>query len=59
MKATGIVRRLDGLGRFVIPMELRRMLKLENGDGIEVYMSDAGIVLKKYNPEPVCEHCKK
>ncbi|MFZ5649397.1 MAG: stage V sporulation T C-terminal domain-containing protein [Bacillota bacterium] len=50
-KATGIVRRIDDLGRVVIPKELRRTLKIRNGDPLEIYVDRAGqIMLKKYSP---------
>jgi transcriptional pleiotropic regulator of transition state genes len=51
MKATGIVRRFDENGRFVLPMEVRRMLDLDMpGDAVEVYLDGESVVLKKYNP---------
>ncbi|KJS02353.1 MAG: stage V sporulation protein T [Peptococcaceae bacterium BRH_c4a] len=50
-KATGIVRRIDDLGRVVIPKELRRTLRIRNGDPLEIYVDRAGqIMLKKYSP---------
>jgi len=50
MKATGIVRRLDDLGRLVIPKEIRRIYRLKEGDSIEFYVSEQSeIVLKKYS----------
>ena len=56
MKATGIVRRFDENGRFVIPMELRRMLDLDTpGDAVEVFLDGESIVLKKY--DPTCMFC--
>lgn len=48
MKATGIVRRIDDLGRIVIPKEIRRSLKIREGDPMEIFLDDGGIVLKKY-----------
>ncbi len=48
MKATGIVRRIDELGRIVIPKEIRRILHIREGDPIEIYTSDDSVVLKKY-----------
>ena len=48
MKATGIVRRIDDLGRIVIPKELRRVLRIREGDPIEIFTDGEGIVLKKY-----------
>lgn len=51
MKATGIVRRIDELGRVVIPKEIRRTLRIREGDALEVYTdSDGGVILKKYSP---------
>jgi len=48
MKATGVVRRIDDLGRIVIPKEIRRTLKISEGDSLEIYVSDEEIILKKY-----------
>lgn len=48
MKATGIVRRIDELGRIVIPKEIRRVLKIREGDPIEIFTDADGVVLKKY-----------
>ncbi len=51
MKATGIVRRIDDLGRVVVPKEIRRTLKIREGDPLEIYTEKEGeIVLKKYSP---------
>ncbi|BFH60719.1 AbrB/MazE/SpoVT family DNA-binding domain-containing protein [Paenibacillus azoreducens] len=50
MKATGIVRYLDGLGRVVIPMELRRTLGIGEKDPFEIYVDGERIILKKYAP---------
>ena len=50
MKATGIVRRIDDLGRVVIPKELRRNLKIRDGDPLEIYVNDDMICFKKYQP---------
>ncbi|MGL5258614.1 MAG: stage V sporulation protein T [Lachnospiraceae bacterium] len=51
MKATGIVRRIDDLGRVVIPKEIRRTLRIRVGDPLEIYTDREGeIVLKKYSP---------
>ena len=53
MKATGIVRRIDDLGRVVIPMELRRSLGINDRDSLEIYTDNEGkIILKKYDPLP-------
>ena len=51
MKATGIVRRVDDLGRVVIPKEIRRTLRIREGDPLEIYLlEDGGCVFKKYSP---------
>ncbi|MBQ7637702.1 MAG: AbrB/MazE/SpoVT family DNA-binding domain-containing protein [Clostridia bacterium] len=56
MKATGIVRRFDENGRFVIPMELRKQLGLDTrDDALEVFVEDDKIILKKYAPS--CVFC--
>ena len=53
MKATGIVRRIDDLGRIVIPKEIRRTCNLREGDPMEIYLGENGeIILKKYDTEP-------
>ena len=51
MKATGIVRRIDDLGRVVIPKEIRRTLRIREGDPLEIYTdTDGGVIFKKYSP---------
>ena len=51
MKATGVVRRIDELGRIVIPKEIRRTLKIREGTPLEIYSGDSGeLILKKYSP---------
>lgn len=50
MKPTGIVRRIDDLGRVVMPKELRRTLRIREGDPLEIYVSDGSVMLKKYAP---------
>ncbi len=55
MKSTGIVRKIDDLGRVVLPIELRRTLGLEVGDGIEIFTEDDSIVLKKH--QATCVFC--
>ena len=51
MKATGIVRRIDDLGRVVVPKEIRRVLRIREGDPLEIYTNNAGeVILKKYSP---------
>lgn len=49
MKATGIVRRMDELGRVVIPKEIRRTMHLKEGEELEIYAHDEGLLLKKYS----------
>jgi transcriptional pleiotropic regulator of transition state genes len=55
MKATGIVRKVDELGRIVLPMELRRTFNIEEKDGLEIYVDGDRIILRKY--EPCCVFC--
>ena len=55
MKSTGVVRRVDELGRIVIPIELRRTLDIEIKDALEIYVDRDQIILKKY--EPACLFC--
>ena len=55
MKSTGIVRKVDELGRIVIPMELRRTLGIGEKDALEIYVDQEKIILKKY--EPACVFC--
>ena len=51
IKATGIVRKIDDLGRFCLPKELRRTLQWSEGDPLEIYVEDGGkVILKKYDP---------
>ncbi len=50
MKPTGIVRRVDDLGRVVMPKELRRTLRIRDGDPLEVYVSNDSVMLRKYSP---------
>lgn len=57
MKSTGIVRKVDELGRIVIPIELRRTLDIAEKDAMEIYVSEDMIILKKY--EPSCIFCGK
>ena len=54
-KATGIVRRVDELGRIVLPIELRRTMDIAEKDAIEIYVDGASIILRKY--EPTCIFC--
>jgi len=55
MKSTGIIRKVDDLGRIVLPIELRRTLDIAERDELEIFMEDDRIVLKKY--EPACVFC--
>ncbi|HHW55614.1 MAG: AbrB/MazE/SpoVT family DNA-binding domain-containing protein [bacterium] len=55
LKSTGIVRKVDELGRVVIPIELRRTLSIEEKDALEIYVDADKIILKKY--EPACVFC--
>lgn len=50
MKATGIVRRIDDLGRVVIPKELRRTLGVETGDPVEFFADGEKVIVRKYHP---------
>jgi len=49
-KSTGIIRRIDDLGRIVIPKEIRRTLRLREGDPMEIFAQDGGVLFKKYSP---------
>lgn len=49
MKATGIVRRIDDLGRVVIPREYRRVINVREGDPLELFLTEDGVLFKKYN----------
>lgn len=55
MKSTGIVRKVDELGRIVLPIEIRRNLDIEERDELEIYTENDQIVLRKY--EPTCIFC--
>lgn len=55
MKSTGIVRKVDELGRIVIPMELRRTLDIDIKDALEIFVDGEQIILKKY--APACIFC--
>lgn len=50
MKATGIVRRIDDLGRVVIPKEIRKAIRVHDGDPLEIYLEDDAVIFKKYKP---------
>lgn len=55
MKSTGIVRKVDELGRIVLPKELRETFKIDHKDPLEIYVEGDSIILKKY--EPACIFC--
>ncbi len=55
MKSTGIVRKVDELGRIVLPKELRRTFQIDEKDPMEIFVDEEKIVLKKY--EPACVFC--
>ncbi|MEK1833653.1 AbrB/MazE/SpoVT family DNA-binding domain-containing protein [Priestia megaterium] len=54
MKSTGIVRKVDELGRVVIPIELRKVLAIKEKDPIEIFVNEDQIILKKYTPYNEC-----
>lgn len=55
IKSTGIIRKVDELGRIVIPMELRNKLGIQEKDPLEIFVDGSSIILKKYNPN--CIFC--
>ncbi len=55
MKSLGIVRKIDELGRIVLPIETRKRLDLSSGDGVEIFVERDRVILKKY--EPACIFC--
>ena len=57
MKATGIVRKVDELGRVVIPIELRRTLGIAERDALEIYTDQDRNILRKYEPTCTCIFC--
>ena len=61
MKATGIVRRVDDLGRIVIPKEIRRSMRIREGDTMEIFLEDNRICLEKYvlSDEDLATRCQK
>lgn len=59
MKSTGIVRKVDELGRIVLPIELRRTLGIEEKDRIEIFVDGESIILSKYQPACIfCDNAK-
>ncbi len=75
MKSTGMVRKIDELGRVVIPMEMRRSMNIDDGDAFEIFVDGDRIVLSKYLPlcifcgssdglaehhgKKICKHCRE
>ena len=57
MKATGIVRKVDELGRIVLPIELRRVFNIEIKDPVEIFTEDDTIILRKY--QPACDYASQ
>ena len=55
MKSTGIVRKVDELGRIVLPIEMRRTLDIGEKDALEIYVEGSSVILKKYKPS--CVFC--
>ena len=55
MKSTGIVRKVDELGRIVLPIEMRRTLDIAERDALEIYVDGSSVILKKYKPS--CIFC--
>lgn len=53
MKSTGIVRKVDELGRVVLPIELRRNLNIHEKDALEIFVDDEKVILKKYEPADI------
>ena len=61
MKATGIIRKIDDFGRIVIPKEIRRSMRIREGDAMEIFLEDNCVCLKKYTPseEDLATRCQK
>ena len=60
MKATGIVRKVDELGRIVLPIEMRRTLDIAERDALEIYVEGSSVILKKYKPSCIfCDSTKE
>ena len=55
MKSTGMVRKIDNLGRIVLPIELRRVLDIDKDSSLEIYVENDSILLRKY--QPACVFC--
>ena len=56
MKTTGIIRRIDELGRIVIPKEIRKNLRIKNGESLEIYLENDSIILRKYSQIESLKH---
>ena len=56
MKSLGVVRKIDDLGRIVLPMELRKTMDIKEGDALEIFTENERIILKKYLP--TCIYCQ-
>ena len=59
MKELGVVRKIDGLGRLVIPKEMRKVLHIDIGTPIEFYVDGNGIMLKKHEPDNISEKVRE
>jgi AbrB family transcriptional regulator, transcriptional pleiotropic regulator of transition state genes len=59
MKSTGIVRKLDSLGRITLPIEARRTMGMKDREPLEMFTEGDMICLKVYNPEVKCAHCEE
>ena len=60
MKSTGIVRKVDELGRIVLPIEMRRTLDIAEKDSLEIYVEGSSVILKKYKPSCIfCDGTKE
>lgn len=57
MKSTGMIRKIDELGRIVVPKEIRKTLNIDNGDPLEIFVEGDQIILKKHDPS--CLFCGK
>ena len=56
MKSTGVVRRIDELGRIVIPKEIRKNMRIKSGDNLEIFLEGDNILLRKYSPIETLEN---
>ncbi len=59
MKSTGVVRKIDEMGRIVIPMEIRKTFGISDGDSLEIFVDNENIILRKYQPSCIfCGNCE-